>query len=346
MAVFSAAEFDDHQLVQFVSDRASGLKAVIAIHRAQPVAGGGIRMKPYASEADAVRDVLRLSRAMTYKWAFAGLAPGGGKTVVIGDPRREKSPKLLHALARAIDRLGGKYIAGSDVGTSSEDMRLMQQVTRHVRGADAKHGDSSEATAYGVLQGIRATATHLFGSPNLKDVCVAVQGVGHVGERLCALLAAEGAKLIVADVNADAVARVCTTHGARAVDISEILSVEADILAPCALGAVVDDPIVPTLRIKAICGAANNQLAEDRHALDLHRRGILFAPDFVVNAGGAINGTFEGAQYDRDRVWRRLDNIYDSCLMIFARAKEQGSTTLHAAEAIARELVDGSPAAR
>jgi leucine dehydrogenase len=332
MCVLESREYDDHRIVHYVNNPAAGLFAIIALHRINPRAAGGIRMAPYAAEADALRDALRLSRAMTYKWAFTGLERGGGKTVIIGDPRKDKSEALLHAVGEAIERLGGVYYAGADVGTSHEDMRVIQQVTSFVRGADPDHGDSSTATAYGVLQGIRAAAKWALGRADLDGLTVAVQGVGHVGAELCALLAGQGARLLVADVDAAAVERMVERFGARAVAVDQILFADADVVAPCAMGGVIDLASAANIRARIVCGGANNQLASDDMARTMHDLGILYVPDYTVNSGGIINGMAEGPDYDRAQVWAQLDRILPRTLEVFERAAAQGVTPLEAAD--------------
>jgi len=340
MSVFSASENDEHERVVFVHDRSSGLRAIIAMHRVRyGLASGGIRMKPYLDEAAAISDALRLSKAMTNKFAMADLRAGGAKTVIIGDPARHKTPQLLHALGRAIDALGGTYVAGSDVGTSDRDMRVIQEVTPHVRGADPDNGDSSDATAYGVLQGLRAGARFTFGSDSLANLRVAVQGVGHVGAHLCALLHAASARLVVADVNADATAEMAARFGAEIASPEAILAADVDILAPCALGGVLTPAAAATIRARLVCGAANNQLADAAAGEALRARDIVFVPDYVVNAGGIVNGAFEGPDYDRARVLARLDRIYDRTLAVLREARNAGLTPQAAADRMAARLI-------
>lgn len=340
MTVFNTPEYDGHERVCFFHDRRSGLRAIIALHRATPRAAGGIRMKAYSDEGLAIADALRLSRAMTYKMAFAGLQPGGGKTVVNASPE-QKSPALLHALGRAIESLGGAYIAGSDVGTSDQDMRVIKEVTRFVRGADADHGDSSKATAYGVFQGIRAGVKEALGRDSLDQVHVAVQGVGHVGMQLCSLLHEAGAILVVADPNRESADAAAQRFNARLSAPDEILNAEVDVLAPCALGGVLNERSADLIQARVICGAANNQLAADSIAEHLHNRGILFVPDYVVNAGGVINGAAEGPKYDRTAVWAALDAIHRRCLDIFVLARERKISAMAAADSMAQVLIQG-----
>ena len=339
MAVFSASEYDDHRIVHFVNDPKGKLRAVIALHRIVPRAGGGIRMASYASEDDAITDALRLSRAMTYKWAFAGIKRGGGKTVIIGDPRTDKTEDLLHAIGHAIERLGGIYYGGSDVGTSHEDMRVIQGVTSYIRGADPDHGDSSAATAYGVLQGIRAAAKYAFRRDELAGLKIAVQGLGHVGKELCRLLSEQGAALTVADVNPAAVKDVVASYKAHAVDPAEILYADVDILAPCAMGGVITVGNSRSIKAKVICGGANNQLATDEVAEFLRAYHVLFVPDYAVNSGGIVNGAAEGPDYDRARVWAKLDKIYGCCLEVFERAEAQNITTVDAANQMCESVI-------
>lgn len=342
MAVFSMQDFDGHEQVVFASDPESGLKAIIAVHdTARGPALGGCRMWNYASEDLAVRDVLRLSRGMTYKNALADLPFGGGKSVIIGDSRAHKTPELMAAMGRAVDRLAGRYIIAEDVGTSVEDMAIVHGVTRHVAGLRDGSGDPSPATARGVFMGIRAAVDHRLRRNSLDGLRVNVQGLGHVGWDLCRQLAGEGARLAVSDIRRDTVERAVETFGATPVDAEQIFDVEADVFAPCALGAVIDDSTLPRLRVAVVAGSANNQLAESRHGAELARRGILYAPDFVINAGGVINISYEfgrdGKGYDRAAAFAHVDRIHDTLLTIFQRADAEGIPTNIAADRIAEE---------
>ena len=346
MSVFSAADFDGHEQVVFCSDAGSGLRAVIAIHNChRGPALGGCRMWPYASEHDAVRDALRLSRGMTYKSAMARLPLGGGKAVVIGDPRRDKSRALLEALAHAVDRLGGRYIVAEDSGTTVADMQLMRHFTPHVAGVEERitangiqSGDPSPATAYGVFVGIRAAVRIRLGQDSLTGLRVALQGVGHVGLALARRLEAAGARLWITDVRREALSRAARELAATVVEPQEIFGLDVDLFAPCALGAVIDDQTLPRLKAAIVAGAANNQLAEARHDAELFRRGILYAPDYVINAGGIIDIHYERSGYDHAAVTRHIDGIDDSLTEIFQRSRQQRRPTGEIADRMAEEL--------
>ncbi|KAA3654236.1 MAG: Glu/Leu/Phe/Val dehydrogenase [Proteobacteria bacterium] len=339
MECFSAPDFDHHEQVVFAHDAASGLKAIIAIHNTRlGPAMGGCRIWPYPDEAAALTDALRLSRGMTYKSALAGLPIGGGKAVVIGDARHIKTPALLRALGRAIDRLGGRYITAEDVGTDPTDMAQIAHVTRFVTGIsrDGSGGDPSPYTARGVYHGIRAAVRHRLGADALTGIHVAVQGLGHVGSALCEALAAAGARLTVTDVDAERCHRLAHRLGATPVAPDAILDVDADVFAPCALGAVITPDTVPRLRVAIVAGAANNQLATDDLADALKARDILYAPDYAINAGGIIQVCH--AYFGNDiPVDARVAGIYDTLLDLFARAEHRGINTLAAADGRASE---------
>jgi leucine dehydrogenase len=299
MEIFETREFDGHELVVFGHDAATGLKAIIAVHStALGPAAGGCRMWPYASTAAAVSDVLRLSRGMSYKNAMAGLKFGGGKAVIMGDARRDKSPELLQAFGRLVDSLGGRYITAEDVGTTIADMAHVARATRHVSGLGRAPGeaggDPGPKTALGVYLGIRAAVKFKLGRADLNGVSLAIQGLGGVGYHLSRLLAADGARLLVADVHKVAVQRVCEEFKAQAVPVEEILTQDVDVLAPCALGAILDGRSIPRLRARIVAGAANNQLAQDQDGAALQAAGILYAPDYVINAGGIISVAHRG----------------------------------------------------
>jgi leucine dehydrogenase len=293
MSVFDHPDFDDHEQVVFFSDPAVGLRAIVAIHSTAPygIAGGGCRFWSYSTSDEALRDALRLSKAMSYKLALCDMPAGGAKSVIIGDSHSQKTEGLLRAMGRFVERLSGKYIIAEDVGTTEADMRIIGSETKYVVG---RHTDTGPATAYGTFLGLRLAARRKLGRESLKGVRVAVQGLGGVGRRLCKHLHDAGAELIVCDLDAAAVARVTADFGARAVAPEVILEQEVDVLAPCALGSILDDTSIPKLRCQVIAGAANNQLAEERHAQALAARGILFAPDFILNAGGVIGASQEG----------------------------------------------------
>ncbi len=339
MSVFSSPDFDNHEQVVFCHDEASGLKAIIAIHNTNRGPSlGGCRMWPYASEEEAVTDVLRLSRGMTYKSALAKLPYGGGKSVIIGDPRLDKSPALFRAMGRAVQRLAGRYIVAEDVGISVPDVELMQQETRHVAGTTAGGaGDPSPATAYGVYMGLRAAVQHRLGQNELDGLTVAVQGLGHVGYYLCKHLAEDGARLVVTDINEAAVQTAVSEFGAERVAPEEIYAADCDVFAPCALGAVINDDTLAFLKAKVVAGSANNQLHEPRHGEILKQRGVLYAPDYVINAGGVIDISHEGRDYDKDKAFAHVAEIHDTLLEIFRRAEAENIPTGEAADRIAEE---------
>ena len=339
MPIFAHPEFDGHQEVVFGHDAASGLNAIIAIHNTnRGPALGGCRMWPYASEAEALTDVLRLARGMTYKSALADLPLGGGKAVIIGDPHADKSEALFLAMGRFVDGLGGRYITAEDVGVSVEDVDVMARATKHVAGTvSAGAGDPSPSTAYGVLMGIRAAVAHKLGRNSLDGVRVAVQGVGHIGYHLCRYLAEAGAKLTVADIDREAIARVAAEFHARPVAPEEIYGVDGEVFAPCALGAVINDGTIARLKAPIVAGSANNQLAEPRHGVALMRRGVLYAPDYVINAGGVINISHEGPAYDKREAVNHVAKIHDTLREIFGRADAAGVPTSEAADRLAEE---------
>ena len=343
MSVFSHPEFDDHAQVAFCCDPESGLKAIIAVHNLhRGPALGGCRMWPYASDEEALTDVLRLSRGMTYKSALADLPYGGGKSVIIGDAKQDKSEALFRAMGRFVDSLGGRYIAAEDVGISVPDVETMARETEHVAGTTAGGaGDPSPATAYGVYMGIRAAVKHRLGQDTLKGVTVAVQGVGHVGYYLCRYLAADGAILKVTDIDGAAVQRVVEELGAEAVDTDAIYDTTCDVFAPCALGAVVNDETLGRLTARVVAGSANNQLAEPRHGTALMQRGIRYAPDYVINAGGVIHISYEAKpgvrSYNKEAAVKHVARIHDTLLEIFERAEAASIPTSEAADRIAEQ---------
>ena len=345
MAVFSLSDFADHEQVVFVSDDKSGLKAIIAVHNSNlGPALGGCRMWPYASEEEAVRDVLRLSRGMTYKSAMANLKLGGGKSVIIGNPRTDKTPALLAAFARALEQLNGRYIAAEDSGTSVADMKAMTQFTRHVAGIHDKpsdegtrSGDPSPATAYGTFVGIQTAVKERLGRDSLEGLRVAVQGVGNVGFDLARQLGEAGVKLWVTDIHREPLVQAGKELGATVVAPEEIFGLDVDVFAPCALGAILNDSTIPQLKAKIVAGAANNQLAEPRHGLELMKRGILYAPDYVINAGGIIDVYHERIGFERAALIRHIEGIRDNLMEVFERAREEERPTAEVADAIAEE---------
>lgn len=343
MEIFNYMETYDYEQLVFCQDKTSGLKAIIAIHDTTlGPALGGTRMWTYASESDAIEDALRLARGMTYKNAAAGLNLGGGKTVIIGDPRTDKNPEMFRAFGRFIQGLNGRYITAEDVGTTEEDMDLIHLETDYVAGTSAGSGSSgnpSPVTAYGIYQGMKAAAKEAFGTDSLEGKTVAVQGVGNVAFTLCKHLHEEGASLVVTDINKEAVQRAVEAFGAKAVDINDIYSQDVDIFAPCALGAVINDETIPQLKAKVIAGSANNQLKETVHGDRIHEMGIVYAPDYVINAGGVINVADELQGYNHERALKRVGGIYGTIEQIFAISKRDNIPTYVAADRLAEERI-------
>lgn len=343
MSVFQSKAFDGHEQIDFINDAESGLRAVIAVHstRLGP-ALGGCRYWRYADEADAVDDVLRLSRGMTFKAALAGLPYGGGKSVILADPARPKDAGLMRAFGRAVDRFGGRYVAAEDVGTSPEDMAAARAVTPYVAGLAARGGDPSEATAFGVWRGIRAAVRRALRRESLDGVRVLVQGVGHVGWRLCGLLKADGARLTVSDLRAEVAMQAAAEFDAEIAAPAAVPDAGVEVYAPCALGAVLNDETIPRLKAAVVAGSANNQLAEERHGAALARRGILFAPDYVVNAGGLINVHHEiSGNYRRDRAFADVARIEATLEAIFDCADRDDVPPHMAADRIAADRIAG-----
>ncbi|CAH0284570.1 leucine dehydrogenase [Bacillus sp. Soil745] len=343
MEIFKYLEKYDYEQLLFCQDKQSGLKAIIAIHDTTlGPALGGTRMWTYASEEDAIEDALRLSRGMTYKNAAAGLNLGGGKTVIIGDPRKDKNEEMFRAFGRYIQGLNGRYITAEDVGTTVEDMDLIHEETDFVTGISPAFGSSgnpSPVTAYGVYRGMKAAAKEAFGTDSLEGKVIAVQGVGNVSYNLCRHLHEEGAKLIVTDINKESVARAVESFGATAVNPDEIYGVDCDIYAPCALGAVINDQTINQIRAKVIAGAANNQLKETVHGDQIHEKGIIYAPDYVINAGGVINVADELLGYNRERALKKVETVYDTIERVIEIAKRDQIPTYKAADRMAEERI-------
>jgi leucine dehydrogenase len=339
MTPFSHPEFDGHEEVAFCNDEPSGLKAIIAIHNTnRGPALGGCRMWPYESDDAALTDALRLSRGMTYKSALAGLNLGGGKSVIIGNPKTLKSDALFRAMGRFVNSLGGRYIVAEDVGISVADVQLMARETEFVAGTPERGaGDPSPSTAYGVYMGIRAAVAHRLNRTSVAGLTVAVQGLGSVGWNLCKYLAEDEARLIVTDIDQTAVARAVESFGATAVSTDAVYGVEADVFAPCALGAIINDQSLKVLKAPIVAGSSNNQLSEPRHGVELHKRGILYAPDYVINAGGVINISHEGPDYDMEKAFAHVAKIHDTLWEIFQRSAATGVPTFEAADRIAEE---------
>jgi leucine dehydrogenase len=341
MSVFEAADFDRHETVAFFDDKKSGLKAIVAIHStALGPACGGTRMYPYANGEAALTDALRLSRGMSYKNAIADLPLGGGKAVILGDPAQDKSEARLLAYADAINTLGGRYLTAMDVGIAPQDMPVIARGTRFAWGYDKPghiSGDSGPSTALGVFVGLKAAVKHRLGADTTKGVTVAIQGLGKVGMGLAKRLHAEGAKLIVADVNPGAVKKAAEAFGARSVSPNEIVTVECDVLSPNALGAILNDETVTRLHARVVAGGANNQLLRDEHGAMLKARGILYAPDYVINGGGIIRVAGQIFDWSEAEIERRVQAIADTLGQIFRRADAENRPTNAVADCIAQE---------
>jgi leucine dehydrogenase len=343
MNVFDSPDFDHHEHIAFFDDKRTGLKAIIAVHStALGPACGGTRMYPYASPDDALTDVLRLSRGMSYKNAIAGLPLGGGKAVILGDPAKDKSEAKFSAYAEAVNALGGRYITAMDVGVGPKDMPAIARGTKYVAGYDQPGktgGDSAPLTALGVFVGLKAAVKHKLGADTTDGLTVAIQGLGKVGMGLAQRLHAEGAKLIVADVNSEAVRRAVDAFGAREASPDNIVTAECDVFSPNALGAVIDDETVAALRAKIVAGGANNQLARDPHGKILMERGVLYAPDFVINGGGIIRVAGQIYGWDDAEIERRVLAIADTLATIFKRADAERQPTNVVADRMAGERI-------
>ncbi|XLS28170.1 Glu/Leu/Phe/Val family dehydrogenase [Flavobacteriaceae bacterium M23B6Z8] len=343
--VFGQLSFDNHEQIVFCYDKDTGLKAIIGIHNT--VLGpalGGTRMWAYNNEWEALNDVLRLSRGMTFKAAITGLNLGGGKAVIIGDAKTQKTPELMKSFASYVHSLSGKYITAEDVGMETADMDTVRQVTPYVTGVSEAlggAGNPSPITAYGVFMGLKAAVEYKFKTKSLVGKKVLVQGIGHVGETLVSHLVEAGAEVLITDINEERLQAVSTKHGVNIFRGRDLYSAEVDVYAPCALGATINDESVSKLKAKVIAGAANNQLAdENKHGMQLLRRGIVYAPDFLINAGGIINVYAELEGYGKDEIIRKTENIYNTTLEIFAHAASAGCTTHEAALTIAKSRID------
>lgn len=343
--VIAQMSLNNHEQILFCNDNATGLKAIIAIHNT--VLGpslGGTRMWNYNNEMEALNDVLRLSRGMTYKSSVAGLNLGGGKAVIIGDAKKIKNEALLRRFGKFVDSLGGKYITAEDVAMSSRDMEIIKMETDHVSGLPENmggSGDPSPVTAYGVYVSMKASAKEVWGSDNLAGKKVLVQGIGHVGEVLVGYLTKEGAKVYINDISEERLKAVAGKYGVVVVKADEMFDLDIDVYAPCALGATVNDDTLAKLKCKIICGAANNQLANEQiHGEAVLKQGILYAPDFVVNAGGIINVYYELEGYNRERALAHAEKIYDTTWNIIQMAKKEGIPTYVAATRIAEQRIE------
>jgi leucine dehydrogenase len=341
--IFETLATSGHEQVVFCHNKDAGLKAIIAIH--STVLGpalGGLRMWPYKSEQEALNDVLRLSRGMSYKNAVAGLNIGGGKAVIIGDPNTDKSEALFRAFGRFVDSLGGRYITAEDVGIDVNDMEYVLKETEFVTGVHQVHGgsgDPSPFTAYGTMQGLLASLSVAYGNEDVGARSFAVQGLGHVGMEYLKLLRERDAKVYVTDINKALVDKAVAEYGAIAVGTEEIYDTDADVYSPCALGGTVNEKTLPRLKCRIICGAANNQLASDAIGDEVEKRGILYAPDYAVNAGGVMNVSLEIDGYNRERALRMMRTIYYNLGRIFEIAKRDGIPTYKAADRMAEERI-------
>lgn len=343
--VIAQMMLNNHEQIVFCNDNATGLKAIIAIHNT--VLGpslGGTRMWNYNNEMEALNDVLRLSRGMTYKSSVAGLNLGGGKAVIIGDAKKVKNEALLRRFGKFVDSLGGKYITAEDVAMSSRDMEIIHMETQHVSGLPENmggSGDPSPVTAYGVYVSMKASAKETWGSDSLSGKKVLVQGIGHVGENVVSHLTKEGAKVYVNDISEERVKDAVNKYKAEAVAADKMFDLDIDIYAPCALGATVNDDTLGRLKCKVICGAANNQLADEkRHGEAVGKKGMLYAPDFVVNAGGIINVYYELEGYNRERAMSHAEKIYDNTWNVIQTAKKEGIPTYMAANVLAEKRIE------
>lgn len=343
--LFKLLSENNHEEVVYCFDKETGLKAIVAVHNT--VLGpalGGLRVWSYQSESEALIDVLRLSRGMTYKAAISGLNLGGGKAVIIADSKKDKTEAMFRKFGRFVENLNGKYITAEDVGTSTKDMEYIKMETDHVCGLPESMGgggDPSPVTAYGVYMGMKASARQVWGTDKLAGKKVVVQGVGHVGENLVKHLTNDGAIVFVADINQDALANISKNYKAQVVKNEDVFSLDVDIYAPCALGATLNSVTIPQLKCAIVSGAANNQLAdENEHGKMLLDRGILYAPDFLINAGGLINVYQELQGYNRDRAMRATETIYDVTTNIFKKAKEENISTQEAAKRLAEKRIN------
>lgn len=340
MAVFEHPSYDNHEQVTFCYDKLTGLKAIIAIHNTKlGPAVGGCRMWNYTSDNEALTDVLRLSKGMSYKNAMAGLTMGGGKSVIFADPHTQyQRQELFEAFGRCLNDLNGRYYSAEDVGVTTMDMKYANNQTPYVTGLEGHSGDPSPFTALGTYLGIKAAVKYQRGNDNLHGLSVAVQGIGHVGYYLCEYLYKEGVKLIVTDIHSEAISQVVNDFNATPVAPQQIYNQDVDIYAPCALGATINDSTLPFIKASIIAGCANNQLSEARHGQELKDKGILYAPDYVINAGGIINISFEN-HYRRQLAIEKVEKIYDTLTMIFKESDRQNKATSDIADTMAQELL-------
>jgi leucine dehydrogenase len=345
--MFGHPEFDGHEQVVFACDPAVGLRTIVALHStALGPAFGGCRMWAYASEADALTDALRLSRGMTYKAAICELPLGGGKSVILGDPRRDKTREILRAMGRVVESLGGRYVIADDIGTTLDDLRVMREVTAHTAAATPSAQQPLAVTAYGVLMAIQAAVRHRFGRDDLAGLRVAVQGLGNVGFPLCGHLYEAGAELVVSDIDPARVAGAESAFGARVVATEAIYEQEVDVFAPCALGAILNRRTIPRLLAKVVCGGANNQLAAAGDDVELAARSILYVPDYLANAGGVIDFHQETIDDRPEAVLRAVGRIREIAERVLGEAKAAGRTPLEVADAIVQQRLRAATEAR
>jgi leucine dehydrogenase len=343
--IFGHLSFDNHEQIVFCNDEETGLKAIIGIHNTNlGPALGGTRMWNYKNEAEALQDVLRLSRGMSYKAAITGLELGGGKAVIIGDAKTQKTDALMRRFGEFVHSLGGKYYTAEDMGMETRDMDIVREVTPYVTGISESNGGAgnpSPITAYGVYMGMKAAAKYKFGTDNLAGKKILVQGIGHVGEDIVAYAAKEGAKIIISDINKELLEKVSKKYGATIHHDLDIYGLDVDIYAPCAMGATINDNTIDRLKAKVIAGAANNQLFDEvKHGKMLRDKGIAYAPDFLINAGGIINVFAEIGKYGKEEIMKRTENIYNTTLDIFKLSEEKQITSHQAAFDIAQARID------
>ncbi|HZX46562.1 MAG TPA: Glu/Leu/Phe/Val dehydrogenase [Clostridia bacterium] len=342
MEIFKIMQEYDYEQLILCQDKSTGLKAIIAIHDTTlGPALGGTRIYDYKTDEEAIIDALRLARGMTYKNAAAGLNLGGGKAVIIGDPKKIKSEALFRAFGRFVEGLNGRYITGEDMNMTQQDAAYVNCETDHIVGLETGSGNPSPMTAYGVFKGMQAAVNEVYGSDDLKGKTVAIQGLGAVGRILAELLYEAGAKLIVTSRDQAKVNRAVAELGATAVGQDEIYGVECDVFSPCAIGAIINDKTIEQLKCKIIAGPANNQLAEPRHGDILHERGILYVPDYVINSGGVINiiDDISGREYSKENAMKNTAKIYDACKKVFEIAERHGIPTYRAADKMVEERI-------
>ncbi len=341
MKIFDYLEKYDYEQLVFCQDRATGLKAIIGIHDTTlGPALGGTRIWDYKTEEEAITDVLRLSRGMTYKNSAAGLNLGGGKAVIMGDPTKIKSEELFRTFGRFVEGLNGRYITAEDMNVGTQDMAYINDETDHCVGLEGKSGNPSPVTSFGVFRGIEAAVEEVYGSTDLNGKVVAVQGLGAVGYGVCEYLHKAGAKLFVTDIRKESIDRVVNAFGATAVEPDKIYSVECDIFTPCAMGAIINDFTVEQLKCKIVAGSANNQLAEPRHGDILVEKGILYVPDYVINSGGVINVYEELRGYNAERAMSRASNIFNIVKQIIEISKAENIPTYQAADRMAEQRIE------